>query len=1101
MSINATWILLSICSALFIQCGFLCIESGLTREKNTRHVALKKLLLFVLSTSLFWLIGFSVLLGEFLHPDTPEGILHLALCTITATLISGAIAERAMLKTYLIIAIAVSVFFYPLFGRWATMDTGWLAQRGFIDPSGSTLVHSLGGWVALAAVIVIGPRLGRFQDDNIYTIKGRHPTLATLGLFFLLVGWIILNLATTHRLSSQIISNTLIMAAVGGITAWLMGKKISQLSQNENLVFGALSGLVASSATSSIVTTYSSVLIATIAAAIFILIQRLMIQKQWDDPLNVVAVHLGAGIWGTLAVAFFGESPLINNRSEQLYAQVLGIISCGLFTFTLSLALFLCLKKFTPLRVSRSEEIMGLNNFDVKTGLNSLLHVIKSQKETSKLIYRAPVEPFSSAGYLANHYNQLMDQLEETFDDLRFIVNDMKDAIISFSSQGSIVRINPSAAHVFGYEHSDLMNANIHQIIKNPQDADKEPLMDHIERLMVAERAFDEFIGIKHSGDAFNIELLLSSRKTKEGQIIFTALIKDITPRKTLESQIKQQGQLTNITLNSIAEGVITCNEHLEIIYINDMACELTSVKSEDCIGAAVSGILQLSKIDYTNVDIQDLFAHSEKEHDIINNDYLLHRKDQTPLIIRCNWNKLQDETSQHIGWVIAIRNVTESRKMQQKLKIQACHDELTGLLNRREFEKQLDLALAETKTQGTNHFLFYLDLDQFKLINDTCGHHAGDTLLKQISIVVQKQLRRQDIIARIGGDEFGIILPLCDIHQSLEVAQKIRDAIKEYRFYWKNKSFALGISIGIVQLRDQMLSREDAISMADAACYTAKDRGRNCVHIYEHEDQEISRRRNQMHWAATIQRALDEESFELFYQSIVPVNRSGKTKHHFEIFIRMKGANGEIIGPDAFIPSAERYGLMPHLDTWVISNTLAWLGEQQRQGNHHYSCAINLSGTSVGNEECLDFIKQHLSKNQILPNTVCFEITETAAMANLTSAKRFIKSLQALDCKLALDDFGSGLSSFGYLRELPVDYLKIDGLFIRELEANPLDKAIVASINTIAHEMHLETVAEFVESPQIIHILESLGVDYAQGHFIDKPQPLANLKKAPVLL
>lgn len=389
-----------------------------------------------------------------------------------------------------------------------------------------------------------------------------------------------------------------------------------------------------------------------------------------------------------------------------------------------------------------------------------------------------------------------------------------------------------------------------------------------------------------------------------------------------------------------------------------------------------------------------------------------------------------------------------------------------------------------------------YLDLDQFKLVNDSCGHHAGDALLKQITSLIRNKIESNAIVARLGGDEFGIILVNTSLEESLTVANNIRQEIKDYGFYWSSKRFSIGVSIGMIEVDVSEQTREEIISMADAACYTAKDRGRNCVHYYQRQDCEINERRNQMQWATRIQQALDEDRFELYYQSIVPVDTYADGYHHFEVFVRMREHDNTIISPNVFIPAAERYGLMSHIDYWVIRRALAWLGEQQKEGDNYYSCSINLSGVSIGNEECLSLIKRQMNKNRILPYTVCFEITETAAMMDLQQSQWFIHQLKSLSCKIALDDFGSGLSSFGYLKELPVDYLKIDGLFIKELATNQLDKAIVASINTVAHEMQLKTVAEFVESHDIIGILQSLNIDFAQGYYFDKPVPLNVLKR-----
>ena len=385
-----------------------------------------------------------------------------------------------------------------------------------------------------------------------------------------------------------------------------------------------------------------------------------------------------------------------------------------------------------------------------------------------------------------------------------------------------------------------------------------------------------------------------------------------------------------------------------------------------------------------------------------------------------------------------------------------------------------------------------YVDLDQFKLVNDTCGHNAGDELLRQLSGVLTEKLRASDTLARLGGDEFGIIFNSCTTERGLLLADEIRDAIEHFRFKWNEGIFSVGASVGVVGIAAHAVSSAEIMSMADAACYMAKDGGRNRVHLHQPDDRDTLERRGQMQWAARIRHAVDEDRLRLYYQPIVPVEERRGLATHYEIFVRLLDEHNEIVPPGAFIPAAERYDLMPAVDRWVVRNTLAWMGATREEALHF---AINLSGASITNGEFLNNIKAQILHYGVRPECICFEITETAAIADLAKARLFINELKLLGCRFALDDFGSGLSSFGYLKSLPVDFLKIDGIFVRDLLKDPIDRALVESINNVGHLMNLMTIAEFVESQAALDVLRDIGVDFVQGYFLAEPRPLTELR------
>ena len=429
------------------------------------------------------------------------------------------------------------------------------------------------------------------------------------------------------------------------------------------------------------------------------------------------------------------------------------------------------------------------------------------------------------------------------------------------------------------------------------------------------------------------------------------------------------------------------------------------------------------------------------------------------------------------------------------RLSYQASHDALTGLPNRREFELRMDRALAVAREHQQTHILCYLDLDQFKVVNDTSGHVAGDELLRQLSALLQARLRERDTLARLGGDEFGVLLQNCTVEQALPIAETLRQLVNEFRFVWHDKSFAIGVSIGLVPINADSEGLTSLLSYADAACYAAKDRGRNRVHVYQAEDAALVKRQGEMQWVTRITRALEENRMRLYVQPILPLFPHPEADTHYEVLLRMLDDDGGLVLPMAFIPAAERYNLMPSIDRWVIGaafSAFPLLFPQAPDGKS--ICTINLSGHSLCDEKFLDFIERQFNINKIPHSAICFEITETAAITNLTEAIRFIHTLKAEGCKFSLDDFGSGLSSFTYLKNLPVDYLKIDGAFVKDMETDPLDRAMVESINHIGHVMGLKTIAEYVESEVILNHLKQIGVDYVQGNWLIEPRPLSSL-------
>jgi diguanylate cyclase (GGDEF)-like protein len=443
-----------------------------------------------------------------------------------------------------------------------------------------------------------------------------------------------------------------------------------------------------------------------------------------------------------------------------------------------------------------------------------------------------------------------------------------------------------------------------------------------------------------------------------------------------------------------------------------------------------------------------------------------------------------------------AEREVKELKLRQEyaaKLAYHASHDPLTNLVNRLEFENRLTLALHTAATQDRQHAVMYLDLDQFKIVNDTSGHAAGDQLLRQVSALLREQVREGDTLARLGGDEFGVLLENCPLQEAIHIADELRMCVADFRFVSDGGSFSIGVSIGIVQVTDGILSLTDVLSAADAACYMAKDKGRNRVQLYRPHDSEISMRRGEMEWVTRIQRALEEGRFTLYTQRIHPIGGPDAHNGHQELLVRMLDERGGVIPPMAFIPAAERYGMMPLIDQWVVQDAFSRISSL---GADCGTFALNISGTSIGDERFLEFVREQFKRHRMPPRSICFELTETAAVANFDKAARFFGEMKSLGCLFSLDDFGAGMSSFGYLRHLPVDYIKIDGSFVKDIADDPVDLATVRAINDVGHVMGKKTIAEFVNGEAGLAALREIGVDYAQGNWLSAPSPF--LVQAP---
>ena len=571
----------------------------------------------------------------------------------------------------------------------------------------------------------------------------------------------------------------------------------------------------------------------------------------------------------------------------------------------------------------------------------------------------------------------------------------------------------------------------------------------------------------------------------------------DISERKRAEAETLEQKERAQVTLASIADAVITVDTAGNVEYMNPVAERLTGHRDTEARGLALPAVFSVQD-DATGVDVPDPVARAFREAAPVQSEgnVVLRRRHDGPIAIDYSAAPIRDNAGCIGGVVLVFHDMSRERQYAMRLAHLASHDPLTGLLNRREFERRVTSALIESQYEANNHAVLYIDLDEFKVVNDTCGHAAGDELLRQVSALIRLRLREGDTLARLGGDEFGVLLEHCAPAPAYAIADALRTAIGDFHYQWNQRSFKIGASVGVVNVADGPQTLAGVLSAADAACYMAKDKGRNRVQVYSPESAEVTLRKGEMEWVNRIHRALAEDRFLLHAQPVRDTRTDDDASPYTELLLRLRDDGGDLVPPTSFIPAAERYHLMPAIDRWVIASAFAILARMlETEPPPSGVFAINVSGASIGDDAFLDFVQSQFLRYSVPHGNVCFEITETTAVASLSKATAFMTTLRALGCRFALDDFGVGVSSFTYLKHLPVDYLKIDGSFVKDMRNDPVSHAMVEAIHRIGHIMGKKTIAESVEHPETVKALRAIGVDYAQGFGIARPMPFGRMR------
>jgi len=1005
------WIIIASAFVLLMQAGFTCLETGMVRSKNSINVAIKNLMDLCLCSAIFWAVGYGIMFGSsingligsnhfFFDADFRPKILaffvfQMMFCGTAITIISGAVAERMSFSGYMLVSAITSILIYPVVGHWVWSGlitnelTGWLGKAGFIDFAGSTVVHSVGGWVALAAVIIIGPRTGRFEQDE-RQIQGSNLTFSVLGVILLWFGWFGFNAGSTLAASENIpliIINTCLAAVFGALTALFVQYWFSQTVNVLSAINGVLGGLVAITASCHLMTPLASVCIAIVAGVLVTLGSKLLEKHHIDDAIGVIPVHLFCGVWGTVALVFFSDVHNWNTGLDfvqQLSIQLTGIAVIGLYSFSVSYCSLKALNAVYPLRVSLKAELMGLNVSEHGATTETLElfkeMTLHSQKgDFSKPVY---VEPFTEAGQIAKQYNHVLSRVNKEITQREQAINSFKtsesrrdailstalDCIISIDKQGLIQEFNPAAEKCFGYSQQRV------------------------------------------KGRSF-IDYFVPEEQKKDFK--------------------------SNLDKNFSIDNRLSLDRHNKITLLRMHDVEFNAE-------------LTITKVALNNQQTKEFNLH--------------------------------------------IRDITQQIRLQRKMSKLAYHDPLSDLYNRSYFIKRLQQEIDYSSRHETTITLMFLDLDQFKSINDNLGHKAGDSVLQVVAMRLNQEIKEGDIICRWGGDEFIMLFPeLSKQSLAIQKAENILTTISA-AYNYHGTELAIRTSIGITQ-SSHNTQPEQLVQQADMALYSAKREGRNTFCFFNLEMEEKANKK--FFYEAELRVALEQNQFFMVYQP--KVSCQNNSIQSMEALLRWNHPKEGLISPSIFIPILEESTLMEDVTQWVIASVCKQISQWKKQNICHFYVAVNISGRDFLVNNFDQKIKKHLLDHQIEGQHLEFEITETVLADNTEKCIEVMQKIKKLGVRFAIDDFGTGYSSMSYLKKFPIDTLKIDKAFIDHCDSNKEDQAICTAIISLAKSLNLELVAEGVETDAQLEFLKQMKCDLYQGYLFSRPFPA--LEISPLLL
>jgi len=655
----------------------------------------------------------------------------------------------------------------------------------------------------------------------------------------------------------------------------------------------------------------------------------------------------------------------------------------------------------------------------------------------------------------------------------------------------TILFANRAAGELFGVDPAMLLGKPVTDLMR---PAYRAMLRKHISDQLERSESYQPVEVQLINGEQRGLWVELHSRQIEfEGQAALLSVARDITHRKSMEASLGRSKVQARVTLESIGEGVITTDINGTIDYMNEAAEQLIGTTRSFAMGKQLLELIALvDEVDRESLGDPVAVALRERRRVNLGRRALLVSKQASREFgTELTASPIRGPDREIAGCVIIFHDVSEIRGLAREMSYQASHDALTGLVNRTEFERRLEIALKTTRGEGAGHVVSYLDLDRFKVVNDTCGHIAGDNLLREIGTLLKDKVRDSDTVARVGGDEFAMLLVGCPLDKARQIADDVCEAVANYRFTWHDRAFDIGVSVGLVEVAHESGSAETVLSAADSACYVAKQQGRGRVHMYSARDEMVARERGEIQWLQRLQTALKENRFELFVQPIVAVAGRVETGLAAEVLLRMTDETGKRILPAHFLGAAERYQLMSHIDRWVVQAAVTAISRGAPHLPDGRACGINLSAQTLGDDDFLEFVVDLLDHTGVAPGKLCFEISESAVLDSIDYARRFINVLHGIGCQFALDDFGSGIGSFANLKLLSLDYLKIDGAYTRNLSQDSVNREMIAALVSLSRKLDFRVVAEQIEDQDTFEAIRELGIEFAQGFVVEPPHPL----------